>query len=121
MKYKLAKDALADQRRLHLIDKHKYLFELLKHMTTLSSGSVLLLLTFLEKVLRNNSPGIAVKLAFVGFFLSILFSLLTMLALSSSLGKIEEEDRSNFLLCAMIALMGFCGGIAALLVACLSY
>ena len=58
-------------------------FDFLKHLTTLSSGSILLLVTLSEKLLKSLPLG-QIGSALAAFVASILFSLLCMFVLASN-------------------------------------
>lgn len=68
-----------------------------KHMTTLSSGSLLLIATLVSKVLPNPSVPLFAWLAVISFFLSILMSVVAMFSISYSVGiqelPIEEREK----------------------------
>ena len=112
---RLEREVLAVSKKKSRADAFKQVFDLLKHMTTLSSGSILLLLTFLEKILHGVSPGMSIRVAFIGFCVCILFALVNMFFLSLH----REEEISNgevnfFAYTLMIAVMGFAIGIFSL-------
>lgn len=118
-KYKNTKNIVSSSDRQGArAERHKYLFELMKHMTTLSSGSVLLLVTFLEKILHDKAPPDFIRLAFGGFCISILTALSTMLILTSNFGeKFSEWDKNYFSIVAVVAIMGFFIGMSSLMIA----
>lgn len=84
-------------------DAFKLIFDLLKHLTTLSSGSILLILTLAEKFFANSPLKDGLFLALAAFGLSILAALLSMTIISFNIGGGIFSGRS---------LNTFTGGIA---------
>jgi hypothetical protein len=61
------------------IDINKLTFEAMKHLTTLSAGSIVLMVTFLEKLFNTSREWIGlVGVALIAFVLSILFAVSVM-------------------------------------------
>ena len=112
-KYKSAKTITSSSdRQSTRPERHKYLFELMKHMTSLSSGSVVLLVTFLEKILHEKTPHQLITIAFGGFCISIIFSVSTMLMVASNFGEeFPEKDKNYFTAFGAIAIVGFFTGM----------
>ena len=54
------------------IELFKYAIDFFKHVTTLSSGSILLLATFLEKLFQKPHLGFLVAISFASFAVSII-------------------------------------------------
>ena len=63
-------------------ESFKLLFEVYKHITTLSSGTIIILTTFLEKLFRTPKAVHLVPISMSCFLLSIIFSLSTMAQLA---------------------------------------
>jgi O-antigen/teichoic acid export membrane protein len=57
----------------------KLFFESMKHLTTLSTGSILLLVTFLEKLFSNPRWKALIAVTLVSFVVSIVCSVSSML------------------------------------------
>jgi hypothetical protein len=73
----------------------KLYFEACKHMTTLSTASLLLLVTFLEKIFTNPKWKLIVVLAFASFILSIFLSIAAMLNFAETMknmGRVSSEQ-----------------------------
>jgi hypothetical protein len=100
---------------------YKLVFDLMKHLTTLSSGSILILITLLEKVFRESPPTLYIRLAFGGFCLSIITAVVAMLLLSmtASDGALTDGERNVFALTASIAAVSFSLGIVFVVFAAL--
>jgi hypothetical protein len=63
----------------NVFDISKLSFETTKHLTTLSAGSIVLLVTFLEKLFNTNREWIAlIGIALVSFVLSIICAMFSM-------------------------------------------
>jgi hypothetical protein len=86
---------LSTEQRQARQEGQKLLYDSIKHLTTLSTGSVLILATFLEKFFKEPEWKALMVLAFVGFIASMLFSFATMLALSKSIFSLEEKTESG--------------------------
>jgi len=118
MTYMQKKNQLADailSKRKERIDSFKQVFELLKHMTTLSSGSILLLLTFSEKIIHSADPNKWVGIAFVAFCISITFALGTMFFISLQRGEKPTNGEVNFFAYTMmISVVGFLIGMSSI-------
>lgn len=57
----------------------KLFFESMKHLTTLSTGSILLLVTFIEKLFSNPSWKALIAVSLISFVVSIMCSVSSML------------------------------------------
>lgn len=95
------------------LETYKLVFDLLKHLTTLSSGSILLLVTLFEKVFKLTPSGYQLLFAFGGFLLSIACSVLAMimLAFNASDGTLEGRDIHVFSWAAALGWAFFAVGI----------
>lgn len=95
------------------LDTYKLVFDLMKHLTTLSSGSILILITLLEKVFRSAPPAFTVGVAFFGFCFSIVSAIVAMLllAMNASDGRLTEGERNLFAIAATFSAMSFGIGI----------
>jgi hypothetical protein len=67
----------------------------MKHLTTLSTGSFVIVTTFLEKPFTNPALGTLLSISVVFLFLSIVFSTVTMLAMSRIMMGVDI-DRKEF-------------------------
>ena len=89
-----------------------------KHISTLSTGSILLLVTFLDKMFPEPQWKLLIGIAFLSFMVSIIFSVLTMvihgnLPLNSETQKIEKlMKRAGLFL--VICLSAFITGLISL-------
>ena|SRR2546425_10985848 len=69
----------------------KLMFESIKHLTTLSTGSILVLVALLEKVFKNPHWKALMVIAFACFTLSMLASVRLMVFLSGHVGRRGES------------------------------
>ncbi len=91
------------------IETYKLTFEALKHVTTLSSGSILLLITLFEKVFKTAPLKIHVLFSFGGFFASIFFSVVAMvlIAINAADGEFSEREKEVYAWSATLGLISF--------------
>jgi hypothetical protein len=95
--------------------KHDY--DTYKHLTTLSTGAIVILSTFLEKVIEHPEWKRAVVVSIVCFFISVGFSVASMFRLSASIrsGMDPNDDPTTWdNVITGCALGGFAVGLVAL-------
>jgi hypothetical protein len=96
-------------------ETYKSVFDLLKHLTTLSSGSALLLVTILERIIRGGASKTYIAFSFAGFCISILAAVTAMFYLSLGMDKrIADHDRNFFAGAVAVTIAGFFSGIVFL-------
>jgi hypothetical protein len=96
------------------VDAFKLVFDLLKHLTTLSSGSILLILTLAEKFFANSPFKGVLFLALAAFCLSILAALSSMTIISFNIGGgvFSAKSLNSFTSAVALSAFGFiCGMI----------
>lgn len=95
------------------LETYKLVFDFMKHLTTLSSGSILILITMLEKVFRESPPATYIQMSFGGFCISIVTAVVAMMLLSMNAadGALTEGERNVFAAAASIAAVSFSLGI----------
>jgi hypothetical protein len=98
------------------IETYKLVFDLLKHLTTLSSGSILLLITLVEKVFKTK---IILQWAFGSFLLAIGLCVVAMIliAFNASDGELKGRELTTFASAASLGGVLFLIGIAYTVVA----
>ncbi len=100
------------------VEGWKLQYDIYKHLTTLSTGSILLLITFLEKLFVKPEwkPLVIVALSFL--FVSILVSFFVMNLMASQVRDVEVDERfvNRNLAAIFIALGTFSIGIVSLIV-----
>lgn len=94
----------------------KLRYDTYKHLTTLNTGSILLLVTFLEKLFERPMWKGLVIVAFCSFLTSILASLVVMNVTTGFIREMEIEKKDERLGGALvsIALLSFLLGIISL-------
>jgi len=100
-----------------IADMSKVMFDYFKHLTALSTGSVLLLVTLLEKLFKDPLWKPLIVAAYVGFTLSILAALIAMIVVASFVGhpgNRTERSLGVFGVAATLALVTFFMGIGCL-------
>ncbi len=70
-------------------------YDLFKHVTTLSTGTLLILITFLEKLFQNPSWKFLVSVSFVSFIISIISSVVTMFFLTQAIADFGELEKNE--------------------------
>ena len=101
------------------IEGFKLIFDFLKHLTTLSSGSILLLLALAEKFFANSPLRNALFQALVAFGCSILTALLSMAIVSFTVGSgtFSAKARKVFAWGYSMSALGFFGGMLLVIIA----
>ena len=100
-------------------EDQKLLFDTFKHVTTLSTGSVVLLVTFLEKLFQNPEWKILVAVSFVSFSVSIVTSVFLMVVIGGGAHLSRnptEAEASVGLYSFTLSLGGFVWGIVSLII-----
>ena len=98
------------------LEMYKLVFDLMKHITTLSSGAIIIVITMIEKVFSAKPPIGMFIFTLGAFCISIVSAITAMLILSlnATKGMTEESDRIWFATSAVVATVGFGWGIIAI-------
>ena len=97
----------------------KLSYDLHKHITTLSTGSILILVTFIERLFSNPSWKILVVIALSLFVVSIVLALLTMsylMAFVRDVGEIEDSSKREHVNISAASFSCFLLGIICLVI-----
>ncbi len=96
----------------------KLQYDIYKHLTTLSTGSILLLITFLEKLFAKPTWKWLVLIALCCLFASILISFIVMNLMASQVREMEVDQRfvKRNLTVIILALSTFSLGIFSLII-----
>ncbi len=70
----------------------KLIYDLFKHITILTTGIILILITFLEKLFQNPSGKYLVSISFIFFIISIILALITMAFMAQGVADLGELD-----------------------------
>ena len=98
----------------------KHQIDYIKHMTTLSTGSILLLSTFLEKLFSSPHWKALVVTTFIGFIVSVMGSVMahTIYIMDNEFFMVEEPQfsaKTSVLGAAILAIwVGFLLGVISL-------
>lgn len=98
------------------LESKKYVFESLKHMTTLASGSVLVATAVVEKLFPNAPSRLPVIIAMVAFVATVLAGLIgmTVLAVSMKTETVGGIEANVFAGSCVLAAVSFAIGIIAI-------
>jgi hypothetical protein len=101
------------------VEAFKLIFDYLKHLTTLSSGSILLVVTLAEKFFANSPFRSILFQALASFGWSILTALLSMAVISLNVGggTFSPRSRKVFAWGFSMSALGFFGGMLLLTIA----
>ena len=96
-------------------DSAKLFFELFKHMTTLSTGTIVVMGTFLENVFQNPEWMFLVVITFVGFIASLIFSLGAMIFFAIHVREpLAENEKTTATYLVILSMSGFLVGMMSL-------
>jgi hypothetical protein len=101
-------------------ESQKLLFDLMKHVTTLATGSSLLVIAVVEKMFPNPESIWLVVASLIGFLTALFSSLVTMAAISLNAGKsqadggVSQEDANVLAWSFAIAAGSFFLGLLAI-------
>lgn len=100
----------------HKIEFYKSFFDYLKHLTTLSTGSIILLAAFLEKLFSQPKWKILVAVSLIGFVLSVIAAVIAHTLMILSFEADEQSDQEgNVVMFSLFAIwLGFLIGIVSL-------
>ena len=84
---------MRNPNRKPLVESHKSFFEYFKHVTTLNTGAILIMIAFFEKAFEKPEGKSLAVLAFGFFIISLICSVLTMYRYAYLIWY-EEENRS---------------------------
>ena len=76
-------------------DSIKQLYDLLKHITTLDTGAIVILATFLSKSFDNTSMNWLVMLCVITIIVSLIFCVIGMVSVTISMGLMGSSQSSN--------------------------
>jgi 4-hydroxybenzoate polyprenyltransferase len=79
----------------HEIERYKAIFDYHKHLTTLSTGSIVLIATFLEKLFAQPEWKPLVVVSLVGFMASVIGSIINYTALIFDFPKSRNNRKTG--------------------------
>jgi hypothetical protein len=86
------KDTTYSDRQRAVDESYKLVYDFFKHVTTLSTGSILLLVAFLERIFHNPVAKGLVAVALASFIVATLCSLLDMYIIAIRIGPDYQSD-----------------------------
>ena len=97
-------------------ERYKVMYDFLKHISTLSAGSLVLITTLIEKVASKPTERFSIALAVILFAASLVSSGVSYFLLGLNFptvgrSKMWRGDRKGFALTMAIALVGFVMGM----------
>jgi hypothetical protein len=117
MKESAMTESVAEEK--NKAEMFKLVFDFLKHLTTLSSGSILLILTLAEKFFKDSAFSPALFQSLGAFAVSILAALVSMAVISFSAGNGRLTGRSSYWFAwgFVTSAIGFFGGMLLIVTA----
>jgi len=110
------KDLTSDWNEIEI---YKLEFEYLKHLTTMSTGAILLLVAFLDKIFTRPEYKIAIAISLVCFLLAIILCAISQASIiekASEKTNIEHRNKVQNLtvILFLLALLSFVIGVISL-------
>jgi hypothetical protein len=100
----------------------KLTYDVFKHLTTLSSGSIVLLATFLKDVFKTPQWKFLITIVFSSLIVCLISSVISMIMLADSIQKFGKPGNAGLNIGAysiIIAIFAFLFGLIALAIFCL--
>jgi hypothetical protein len=98
-------------REKSLEEANKLYYDVFKHLTTLSTGSILLLATFLGQLFSNPQWKFLVALSLASFIVSIVSAVLMMFWQAGAVLLLKQEIQSRELAGFLVTVISFLLGI----------
>lgn len=92
-------------------------FDVFKHVTSLSSGSIIVLATFLDRLDNQPHWQLMVPIAFLGFMVATVGSIIVMLSTARTIRRNDDTDHLPDKIGAIaygVAIAGFAIGVIAI-------
>lgn len=70
-----------------MIERHKAFIEYLKFLSTLSTGSIVLMVSFLENLFKQPDAKVFIIVALLGFMLTVVFSVIAYSVVILNIGR----------------------------------
>ncbi len=97
----------------------KLIYDVFKHITTLSTGAILILVAFLEKFFKTPEWKGLIAASFIGFILATISSVIAMIMIGSSVlksGKAGGAETKIGGLSILLSIGSFMAGIIILVI-----
>ena len=98
-----------NEKRKQEMEGHKLDHDTYKHLTTLSTGTILILATFMEKFFQQPKWRILIGAIFVNLMISVLASVIAMFCISYDMAEGGETSELSPRFQGVIVLLS-CGG-----------
>lgn len=85
----------------------KLMFDAMKHLTTLSIGSILILVALLEKLFRSPRWRVLLATSFLSFIFSILMSVRLMVFLAGHVARRTDSETTSLIRFYRLAILSF--------------
>jgi hypothetical protein len=95
------------------VDEGRFFHDYLKHLTTLSSGSILIVATFLDRLFPKPAWKSLVAVAIISFLVSLTATVFMSTVLVVNMGGEDDYDRLLAVL-FFLSVMGFVAGMISL-------
>jgi Protein of unknown function (DUF751) len=99
---------------LENVEAFKMYFQFFQHLTTINTGSIILLATLLEKLFKSPKHKVLIKWCFGSFIMSLVFCLSGMWFVSAIIMTGGEFQRVGAAISWLISIIGFLIGIGSL-------
>jgi hypothetical protein len=106
-------DSILDEQKASST-RWKNISDLMKHITTLSSGSALLLATFADKFPKNANSRYLLGCGMAGMLAALLGSLLVMFVALKDDEGLSEGEKTFATYCMLFVILGFFGGVSCI-------
>lgn len=108
-----------EQRHKDRIDGFKLYFELLKHVATVSTGSVVIIATLIDRMFKSPSFKFLIALSFTGFFIAIGMAAFGMAGYAAKVRysnpRNDESIKNMGMTSTVCCIVGFAIGISSLI------
>jgi hypothetical protein len=113
------RDSDDDAREKAYQEGQKLIYDVFKHITTLSTGAILILVAFLEKFFKIPEWKGLIAASFVGFILATISSVIAMIIIASSVlksGRAGGTETKIGGLSILISIGSFISGVIVLVI-----
>lgn len=93
------------------LEGRKLYFDMVKHLTTLSSGSILVVATLVEKLFDKPRHLWIVVIVLIAFLVSVISGLMSMLLTSTEVRReLEPADKATKINTGLVSIVAFIAG-----------
>jgi hypothetical protein len=106
----------SSQNNTRILESLKHDYDAYKHLTTLSTGSILIRTTFLDKIFKNPEWKCLIIFCLIFFVLSIIGCVASLFGISASMNSRVKISKIVSNIFMYMALVGFLLGLISLVV-----